>query len=88
MALPLLYTVIDFDNSDEAWQRYDKVTARELFKQFGVSERLYKARACFKTITGVVQKSQHEGNTFDLSLSLKSLYKKGFKFLALVKVLP
>ena len=41
-ALPLLYAVVDFDNSDEAWQRYDKVTARELFKQFGVSERLYK----------------------------------------------
>lgn len=41
-ALPLLYAVIDFDNSDEAWQRYDKVTARELFKQFGVSARLYK----------------------------------------------
>ena len=41
-ALPLLYAVIDFDNSDQAWQRYDKVTARELFKQFGVSERLYK----------------------------------------------
>ncbi len=41
-ALPLLYAVIDFDNSDEAWRRYDKVTARELFKQFGVSARLYK----------------------------------------------
>ena len=41
-ALPLLYSVIDFDNSDEAWQRYDKITARELFKQYGVSERLYK----------------------------------------------
>ncbi|WP_036486141.1 FAD-dependent oxidoreductase [Myxosarcina sp. GI1] len=41
-ALPLLYAVIDFDNSDEAWQRYDKVTARELFKQFGVSARLYR----------------------------------------------
>jgi len=41
-ALPLLYAVIDFDNSDEAWQRYDKVTARELFKEFGVSARLYK----------------------------------------------
>ena len=41
-ALPLLYTLIDFDNSHEAWQRYDKVTARELFKQFGVSHRLYK----------------------------------------------
>ncbi|MGD2182328.1 hydroxysqualene dehydroxylase [Lusitaniella coriacea] len=41
-ALPLLYAVIDFDNSHDAWQRYDKVTARELFKQFGVSARLYK----------------------------------------------
>ncbi|MBW4650149.1 MAG: FAD-dependent oxidoreductase [Kastovskya adunca ATA6-11-RM4] len=41
-ALPLLYAIADFDNSDEAWRRYDKVTARELFKQFGVSARLYK----------------------------------------------
>lgn len=41
-ALPLLYAVIDFDNSDDAWWRYDFVTARELFKQFGVSARLYK----------------------------------------------
>ncbi|MGK7953265.1 MAG: FAD-dependent oxidoreductase [Xenococcaceae cyanobacterium] len=41
-ALPLLYAVIDFDNSHEAWERYDKITARELFRQYGVSERLYK----------------------------------------------
>lgn len=41
-ALPLLYAVIDFDNSDEAWQRYDSITARELFKQYGVSARLYR----------------------------------------------
>lgn len=41
-ALPLLYAVIDFDNSDSAWQRYDKMSARELFRQFGVSPRLYK----------------------------------------------
>ncbi|NEP07153.1 MAG: NAD(P)-binding protein [Okeania sp. SIO2G4] len=40
-ALPLLYSVIDFDNSDEAWRRYDAVTARELFKQYGVTKRLY-----------------------------------------------
>ena len=39
-ALPLLYSLIDFDNSDEAWQRYDCITARELFKQYGVSARL------------------------------------------------
>lgn len=41
-ALPLLYSLVDFDNSDEAWNRYDNMTARELFKQYGVSERLYK----------------------------------------------
>lgn len=41
-ALPLLYAVIDFDNSDQAWQKYDKLTARELFKQYGVTERLYR----------------------------------------------
>jgi uncharacterized protein with NAD-binding domain and iron-sulfur cluster len=41
-ALPLLYTLVDFDNSDAAWRRYDFVTARELFKDFGVSSRLYK----------------------------------------------
>lgn len=40
-ALPLLYTLIDFDNSQDAWERYDKITARELFKQYGVSARLY-----------------------------------------------
>ncbi|MBL1177876.1 hydroxysqualene dehydroxylase [Pantanalinema sp. GBBB05] len=41
-ALPLLYALIDFDNSEQAWRRYDSVTARELFKQFGVSARLYR----------------------------------------------
>jgi uncharacterized protein with NAD-binding domain and iron-sulfur cluster len=41
-ALPLLYALVDFDNSDAAWRRYDYVTARELFKQFGVSARLYR----------------------------------------------
>ncbi|MBD2104560.1 FAD-dependent oxidoreductase [Leptolyngbya sp. FACHB-261] len=41
-ALPLLYAVVDFDNSDAAWRRYDSMTARELFKQYAVSARLYK----------------------------------------------
>jgi uncharacterized protein with NAD-binding domain and iron-sulfur cluster len=41
-ALPLLYALVDFDNSDAAWQRYDFITARELFKDLGVSARLYK----------------------------------------------
>lgn len=41
-ALPLLAALLDFDNSDAAWRRYDSITARELFRDFGVSARLYK----------------------------------------------
>lgn len=41
-ALPLMYAVVDFDNSDAAWRRYDAMTARELFRQYGVSDRLYR----------------------------------------------
>jgi uncharacterized protein with NAD-binding domain and iron-sulfur cluster len=41
-ALPLIQAVLDFDNSDEAWRRYDGISARELFRQYGVSDRLYR----------------------------------------------
>jgi uncharacterized protein with NAD-binding domain and iron-sulfur cluster len=41
-ALPLLAALLDFDNSDVAWQKYDKITARELFRSFGVTARLYR----------------------------------------------
>ena len=41
-AFPLMLPLVDFDNSHDAWQRYDPVTARELFRQFGVSRRLYQ----------------------------------------------
>ncbi|MEO1094846.1 MAG: FAD-dependent oxidoreductase [Cyanobacteria bacterium J06638_28] len=41
-AIPMLYAVVDFDNSDDAWQRYDHLTAYDLFRQYGISERLYK----------------------------------------------
>ncbi|KAL9417493.1 hypothetical protein AB3S75_040469 [Citrus x aurantiifolia] len=41
-SLPLMAAVIDFDNTDVAWRKYDSITARELFKQFGCSERLYR----------------------------------------------
>ncbi|PON89938.1 NAD(P)-binding domain containing protein [Trema orientale] len=41
-SLPLLAAAIDFDNTDTAWRKYDSITARELFKQFGCSERFYK----------------------------------------------
>ena len=41
-AFTLLPVLIDFDNSDQAWQRYDCISARELFRQYGVSARLYR----------------------------------------------
>lgn len=40
-AFKLLQAVLDFDNSDAAWKRYDGMSARELFQRYGVSERLY-----------------------------------------------
>ncbi|MEB3272344.1 MAG: hydroxysqualene dehydroxylase [Prochlorothrix sp.] len=41
-ALPLLQAVIDFDNTPRAWEAYDRMSSRELFQRYGVSERLYK----------------------------------------------
>lgn len=40
-ALPLMTAAADFDNSPEAWQRYDGMSARELFRRSGVTQRLY-----------------------------------------------
>ncbi|KAF8405455.1 hypothetical protein HHK36_010361 [Tetracentron sinense] len=41
-SLPLMAAVVDFDNTDTAWRKYDSITARELLKQFGCSEKLYR----------------------------------------------
>ncbi|KAI5647787.1 hypothetical protein M9H77_33792 [Catharanthus roseus] len=41
-SLPLMAAIIDFDNTDTAWNKYDQITARELLRQFGCSERLYR----------------------------------------------
>ncbi|KAL6651195.1 hypothetical protein ACP70R_010120 [Stipagrostis hirtigluma subsp. patula] len=41
-SIPVIAAVIDFDNTDTAWRKYDAVTARELFKMYGCSQRLYK----------------------------------------------
>ena len=32
-ALPLLFPAADFDHSHAAWERYDSMSARELFRQ-------------------------------------------------------
>lgn len=41
-ALPLIKALIEFDADEEAYQSYDLMTARELFRKAGVSARLYK----------------------------------------------
>ncbi|KAK9788284.1 hypothetical protein WJX73_005739 [Symbiochloris irregularis] len=41
-ALPLMPAVADFDNSDESWRRYDSMSALELFRRSGVTQRLFK----------------------------------------------
>ncbi|KAL2937029.1 Phytoene dehydrogenase [Bienertia sinuspersici] len=41
-SLPLMAAVVDFDNTDSAWKKYDPITARELLRQFGCSEKLYR----------------------------------------------
>ncbi|KAF8702458.1 hypothetical protein HU200_032835 [Digitaria exilis] len=40
-SIPVIAAVIDFDNTDTAWRKYDAMTARELFKMYGCSQRLY-----------------------------------------------
>lgn len=40
--LPWLATIADFDSSPEVYDAYDRMSARELFKRAGVSERMFK----------------------------------------------
>ncbi|XP_051132488.1 uncharacterized protein LOC127252375 [Andrographis paniculata] len=41
-SLPLMAALIDFDNTDDAWRKYDSITAREICKQFGCSDQLFQ----------------------------------------------
>lgn len=40
--VPLLQCIFDYESSPETYERYDRMTARELFVRYGVSERLYE----------------------------------------------
>eukprot|EP00878_Enallax_costatus_P019916 GHUV01021029.1.p1 GENE.GHUV01021029.1~~GHUV01021029.1.p1 ORF type:complete len:497 (+),score=100.84 GHUV01021029.1:173-1663(+) len=40
--LPFLLSFLDYDASPEVYARYDKMSARELFRQWGVSKRCYE----------------------------------------------
>lgn len=41
-AAPLVLAFSEFDDSEAAWERYDKISFRDLCVKLGVSERLYK----------------------------------------------
>ena len=41
-ALPLLRALLEFDADDAAYAHYDTMTARDLFLQAGITQRLYK----------------------------------------------
>lgn len=40
--VPLLQCVLDFESSPSVYERYDRMSARELFVRYGVSQRLYE----------------------------------------------
>ena len=42
--MPLFQAMLDFDSSPETYERYDRMSALELFKQYGVSKRRAPAR--------------------------------------------
>jgi uncharacterized protein with NAD-binding domain and iron-sulfur cluster len=41
-AVPLMNAAIEWDHSDRTWRKYDRMTAAELFRMYGCSERVYK----------------------------------------------
>ncbi len=43
--MPLFQAMLDFDSSPATYERYDRMSALELFKQYGVSKRRAPARA-------------------------------------------
>ena len=44
--VPLFQALLDYDSSPEVYERYDRMSARDLFRQYGVSQRraLYPVR--------------------------------------------
>jgi uncharacterized protein with NAD-binding domain and iron-sulfur cluster len=40
--IPWLYSVIDYDSTPETYERYDKMSALDMFRSYGVSKRMYE----------------------------------------------
>jgi uncharacterized protein with NAD-binding domain and iron-sulfur cluster len=52
-AAPLVLAFSEFDDSPEAWEKYDKISFRDLCVKLGVSRRLYKAAFEPMILTGL-----------------------------------
>ncbi|KAK9843730.1 hypothetical protein WJX81_003891 [Elliptochloris bilobata] len=57
--LPLLYSIVDFDSSSETYERYDRMTARELFLQYGVSNALFEEFLKPLLLVGLFELPEH-----------------------------
>lgn len=40
--IPWLYSAIDLNSTPGSYERYDQMTAREVFRAFGITERAYE----------------------------------------------
>lgn len=40
--LPWLYSVLDYNTTPESYERYDKMSALDMFRSYGVSKRMYE----------------------------------------------
>jgi uncharacterized protein with NAD-binding domain and iron-sulfur cluster len=52
-AWPLAVALADFDDSDDAWERYDTVSFRDLCQRLGVSQRCYQEALEPMILTGL-----------------------------------
>jgi uncharacterized protein with NAD-binding domain and iron-sulfur cluster len=40
--IPWLFSVVDFDSTPETYERYDSMSALDMFRMYGVSRRMYE----------------------------------------------
>jgi hypothetical protein len=40
--IPWLFSVLDFESTPETYKRYDEMSAKDMFKMYGVSRAMYE----------------------------------------------
>lgn len=68
--LPWLAAIADFDSSEETYMEYDKMSARELFRRAGVSEKMYRDFLRPTLLVGLFA----EGEDLSAAETLSALY--------------